>query len=168
MSKAFTKESDSPLDEVIPEPKDPLPEGVKNYVTPEGAELLRNELEHYEDIVRPRLVKEGKKRGSGQLEAADRRIQFLRDRVANMVVIDPKSQDQESVRFAATITVADEDGNEKTYQIVGVDESDPKAGKISWISPIAKALNGARVGDAVRVELPDATTELEVLNIEYR
>ena len=164
MSKAFTKESgNGAFEEIVPEPKDLLPEGAKNYVTPEGAVALRNELERLEDEVRPRLVEKGEKP-----EAVDRRIQFFRDRVANMVIVDPKTQEQDSVRFAATVTVADEDGNEKTYRIVGVDESDPKQGKISWISPIAKALNSARVGDVVRVELPDGDTELEVLVIEYR
>ena len=64
--------------------------------------------------------------------------------------------------------MADEEGNEKTYHIVGVDESDPAKGKISWISPIAKALISARVGDVVTLELPGGNAELEILQIEYR
>ncbi|HEY7697951.1 MAG TPA: GreA/GreB family elongation factor, partial [Vicinamibacteria bacterium] len=102
-----------------------------------------------------------------RLEALDRRIQFFRDRVANMTVVDPGSQDKDSVHFGATVTVADADGNEKSYRIVGVDESDPAKGKISWISPIAKALISARVGDVVTLELPDGNAELEILQIDY-
>jgi transcription elongation factor GreB len=169
MSKAFTKESeDGPFDEVYPEPKDLLPPGVKNYVTPDGAAALRAELARLEGEVRARV---GAEKGPGRkqrLEALDRHIQFLRDRVANMVVVDPSSQEQDSVRFGASVTVADEDGNEKLYQIVGVDESDPAKGKISWISPIAKALISAKKGDVVTLEVPDGDVELEILEIEYR
>ena len=168
MSKAFTKESDeSPFDDLYPEPRDPLPPGVKNYVTPEGGEALRTELSRLEGEVRP-----GAASGKGadrkrRLEAIDRRIQFYRDRVANMVVVDLDSQEQDSVRFGATVTVADGEGNEKRYRIVGVDESDPATGKISWISPIAKALISAKVGDVVTLELPEGSVELEILEIEY-
>jgi transcription elongation factor GreB len=180
MSKAFTKESDGgSFDEVIPEAKDLLPPGVKNYVTPHGAEALRAELEHLEEVLRPQAVgaKGGKKDSSAvegkslspksRLAAIDRRIQYIRDRLANMVVVDPKTQDQDSVHFGATVTVADTDGNERVYKIVGVDESDPAQGRVSFISPIGKALISAREGDSVRLELPDGDIELEVLEIDY-
>jgi transcription elongation factor GreB len=167
MSKAFTKESDEgPGDEVHLEPKDPLPAGVKNYVTPEGAAALRDELSRLEREPRPKAG--GDKAARKALEALERRTQFLRDRVANMAVVDPGSQEKDSVHFGATVTVADEEGNEKSYRIVGVDESDPAKGKISWISPIAKALISARVGDVVTLELPDGNAELEILQIDYR
>ncbi len=101
MSKAFTKESDAgSFDEVIPEPKDLLPAGTKNYVTPEGAEALRTELTRLEDVLRPSVAsrKGGKKRSSegaslspaARLALIDRRIQYLRDRIFNMVVVYPK------------------------------------------------------------------------------
>ena len=181
MSKAFTKESDEgPFDEVIAEPKDLLPPGAKNYVTPEGAVALRAELKRLEEVVRPQVVggkgrskkapsaAEGKSLSpKARLAAIDRRIQFFRERVANMVVVDPKSQDQDSVHFGATVTVADAEGNERIYKIVGVDESDPSKGRVSFISPIGNALISAREGDAVRIDLPDGTIELEVLEIEY-
>ena len=85
-----------------------------------------------------------------------------------MVVVDPSEQEQDSVHFGATVTVADPEGEERVYKIVGVDESDPKSGKVSFISPIARALISAREGDTVTVELPGGTTELEVLEIGYR
>jgi transcription elongation factor GreB len=169
MSKAFTKESDEgPGNEVHPEPKDPLPAGVKNYVTPEGAAALREELSRVEGEPRQKAGADKGGAAKKRLEALERRIQFLRDRVANMTVVDPGSQDKDSVHFGASVTVADEEGNEKSYCIVGVDESDPAKGKISWISPIAKALISARVGDVVTLELPDGNAELEILQIDYR
>ena len=169
MSKAFTKESaEDPFDEIFPEPKDLLPHGVKNYVTPEGEEALRAELARLERDVRPKLAAAKPPSKRKQLELLDRRIQFLRDRVANMVVVDPRTQEQDSVRFGASVTVSDHEGNERSYRIVGVDESDPAKGKISWISPIAKALISARVGDSVTLELPSGNAELEILEIEYR
>lgn len=180
MSKAFTRESDDgSFDEVIPEPRDPLPEGAKNYVTPEGAKALKDELTRLEEVLRPQALRSsrGREQGAGpsegslsprkQLEAIDRRIRFLRDRIANMVVVDPARQDQDSVHFGARVTVADEEGNERVCRIVGVDESDPAEGKVSWISPIGKALISARVGDVVTIELPEGSSELEVLEIRY-
>jgi transcription elongation factor GreB len=167
MSKAFTKESDDgPGNDVQGELKDPLPPGVKNYVTPEGAAALKKELARLEGEPRPKSGAD--KLARKRLEQLERRIQFFRDRIANMTVVDPRSQDKDSVHFGATVTVADEDGNEKSYHIVGVDESDPAKGKISWISPIAKALISARVGDVVTLELPDGNAELEILQIDYR
>ncbi len=181
MSKAFTKESDEgPFDEIIPEPKDLLPPGAKNYVTPEGAEALRAELGRLEQVVRPQVVGakgqsrkpssavEGKSLSpKTRLAAVDRRIQFLSDRIGNMVVVDPKAQDQDSVHFGATVTVADQAGDERVYKIVGVDESEPSQGRVSFISPIGRALISARERDVVTVELPDGSIELEVLEIEY-
>lgn len=167
MSKAFTKETDEgPFEELVPEPKDLLPAGVRNYVTPEGAEALRAELKRLEEEVRPAITgqdPESKKK----LAAVDRRLRFLQERVGHMEVVDPDTQERDSVRFGARVAVADENGDERVYKIVGVDESDPSQGKISWISPIAKALISARVGDVVSIELPDGDVELEVLEIDY-
>jgi transcription elongation factor GreB len=168
MSKAFTKEADEgPFEDLVPEPKDLLPAGVRNYVTPEGADALRGELRRLEEEVRPSV--EGEDPDSKRkLAAVDRRLRFLQERVANMEIVDPAMQEKDSVRFGARVTVADENGDERVYKIVGVDESDPSRGKISWISPIAKALISARIGDVVVIELPDGNVELEVLEIEYR
>lgn len=177
MNKAFTRESDESFEDVVPEPKDLLPPGVKNYVTPEGAELLRNELKHLVELERPRVADDGIREvgpeGDGskvkrkRLQAIDRRIVFLRDRVASMEVVDPRKGSGDQVRFGATVTVVDEEDNEKTYKIVGVDEADPSLGKVSWLSPIAKALMGAREGDVVALDLPKGRAELEVKVIDY-
>jgi transcription elongation factor GreB len=101
-----------------------------------------------------------------RLQAIDRRIPCLQDRVANMEGVAASGRRDDKIRFGARGTVADEDGNEKTYKIVGVDEADPPAGKVSWLSPIAKALLGASPGDLVKVELPHGTTELEILEVK--
>ena len=173
MSKAFTKESDGEFEEALPEPSDPLPPGVKNYVTPEGAEKLRDELRRWLEVIRPKAAEAKGKPGEPasrrrRLEAIDRRIHFLQDRVASMVVVRATEPDELCVRFGASVTVRDRDGNEKSYRIVGVDESDPAAGRVSFLSPIAKALISAGVGDVVSLKLPDGETELEVLGIVYR
>jgi transcription elongation factor GreB len=178
MNKAFTKESDLSFDDAVPEPKDLLPPGVKNYVTPEGAELLRNELKYLVELERPRVAEDGaQEAGPGgdvsrakrkRLQTIDRRIVFLHDRVASMEVVDPGKGSDDQVRFGATVTVVDEEEKEKTYKIVGVDEADPSEGKVSWLSPIAKALMGAREGDVRSLELPKGQVELEILEIEYK
>ncbi len=177
MNKAFTKESDDNLEDIVPEPKDLLPPGVKNYVTPEGAEKLRAELKHLVAVERPRVVESGTGTAGPEadqsvakrkrLQAIDRKILFLRDRVANMEMVDSRAQAGDRVRFGATVQVVDEEGKTKTYKIVGVDEADPAAGKVSWLSPIAKALLGAQEGDAVRLRLPVGDMELEILQVEY-
>jgi transcription elongation factor GreB len=178
MNKAFTKESDESFDDAPPEPKDLLPPGVKNYVTPEGAELLRNELRHLVELERPRIIEGGAREagpeGDGsrakrkRLQAIDRRIVFLHDRVASMEVVDPRKGGGDQVRFGATVTVVDDEDKEKTYKIVGVDEADPSSGKVSWLSPIAKALMGAREGDALSLQLPKGHVELEIHEIEFK
>ena len=177
MNKAFTKESDDPFDDVVPEPKDLLPPGVKNYVTPQGAEQLRSELGRLTEVERPRIAKgdhheagpvgDAKAAKRRRLDAIDRRIRFLRDRVSNMELVDPKGRPDDRVRFGASVTVRDESDKEKTYRIVGVDEADPGKGKVSWLSPIAKALIGSVEGDVAKVELPQGEVELEIVEIEY-
>lgn len=176
MNKAFTKESDDDFDDILPEPKDLLPPGVKNYVTPEGAEMLRTELKHLVEVERPRVVETGSDAAGPEADASvakrkrlqiiDRRILFLRDRVANMEVVEPRAQTGDQVRFGATVTVVDQDGKTKIYKIVGIDEADPSAGKVSWLSPIAKALLGAREGDELTLQLPKGNVEFEILEVE--
>ncbi len=176
MSKAFTKESDEDLDEVIPEPRDVLPEGVKNYVTPVGAKELQDNLRKLEQFISSDKAQKEKLssivEGSSlsprnRVESLNRRIRFLQNRIANMVIVDPNSQEKDKVLFGATVAVVDSDGNNVVYKIVGVDESSPTDGKVSFISPIAKALISAREGDIVRLELPEGGKEMEILSISY-
>lgn len=184
MNKAFVKESDGQDDDEELAPALRLPPGSKNYMTPRGHRQLREELDQLVRIERPKLVETiawaagngdrsengdyiyGKKR----LREIDRRIRFLIKRMENAMVVDPAEQENtDQVFFGATVTIRDVDGDDaQTWQIVGVDEADVTAGRISWISPLARALLKAREGDVVRFMSPAGVREIEVLEIVYR
>ncbi|BBP05784.1 transcription elongation factor GreB [Sulfuriferula plumbiphila] len=180
MSKAFTKESDADDEEPAAEPQ--LPPGAKNYMTPRGHALLKAEFDHLLKVERPQMVETvswaasngdrsengdyiyGKKR----LREIDRRLRYLTRRLDDPVVVDPRAQQGiEQVFFGATVSVGEEDGSQHTYQIVGVDEADPAGGRISWVSPLARALAKARAGDVVRFQSPAGMREIEVLEVRY-
>lgn len=154
-----------------------------NYITPEGFRRIHDEVEFLTRKERPRVVQEvqdaaaqgdrsenaeyiyGKKR----LREIDRRLNFLGARLKNVVVVDPaKSAGKELVFFGATVEVEDEDGATLTWQIVGEDETDPNAGKVSWKSPIGRALLKKRAGDTVTYAKPEgARVELTILAVRY-
>ena len=179
MSKAFTREID---DEEELEPAQQLPVGLKNYITPLGYQRLSDELDQLWKVERPALVKTitwaasngdrsengdyiyGKKR----LREIDRRIRFLSKRLDNAEVIDPVQRvNCDQVFFGATVTVCGDDGCERIYSIVGVDEADPARGLISWVSPLAKALLKAREDDVVILRIPGGVEELVVTEVVY-
>ena len=181
MNKAFTKETDT--EEKDPEVVTALPPGSKNYMTLAGYGRLRAELDQLVRDERPRIVETvawaasngdrsengdyiyGKKR----LREIDRRIRFLIKRLESATVVDPQDQQNaDQVFFGATVRYEDEDGSEQTVQIVGVDEANASEGRISWISPLARALLKAREGDLVRVQSPAGLREIEVTGISYR
>jgi transcription elongation factor GreB len=167
MNKAFTKETET--EEALPEFVDALPPGMKNYMTPEGAARLKDELSQLRDVERPKLIKAkedapAKKR----LREVDQRIQFILQRLQIIEVVDPSRQkNQDEVFFGATVTYVDGAGAEHTVRIVGVDEARTEAGEVSWVAPIAQALNGAGEGDMVKLFSPSGIEELEILKIEY-
>jgi transcription elongation factor GreB len=180
MSKAFTKETD---DEEELEAPQQLPVGLKNYITPAGYQRLRDELDQLWKVERPALVQTitwaasngdrsengdyiyGKKR----LREIDRRIRFLSKRLDNAAVVDPAQRlNCDQVFFGATVTVCGQDGVERTYSIVGVDEADAGRGLISWVSPLARALLKAREEDVVTLHIPGGMEELEVVEVVYR
>jgi transcription elongation factor GreB len=181
MSKAFTKETEAE-DDLLEEQGEPLPAGAKNYMTPAGFQRLRDELQHLLRVERPKVVETvswaagngdrsengdyiyGKKR----LREIDRRIRFLTKRLDSGQVVDPAQQKQtDRVFFGATVTYANSRGEEKTVTIVGVDEADLAEGKISWISPIARALLKAEEGDTVELRTPAGVERIEVVSIRY-
>ena len=173
MSRAFKKESDTEeIDDPIPEPVDVLPAGAKNYITPSGAARLRDLRDRLVREERPRALDKAGAAGDParqrKLRQIDHQIQRLDERIAKLEIVDPASQDSGRVAFGATVAVRDEDGDERTYQICGVDEAVPAEGKISWISPIARALRSRSVGDEVTLRLPRGEVLLEILEIEYR
>lgn len=180
MSKAFTKETDKDEDE--PEAPPPLPPGTKNYMTPDGYEALTTELRTLERDERPKIVEivswaagNGDRSENGdyiygkkRLREIDRRMRYLIKQIDSAEVVDPKTQQKlEQVFFGATVTYAREDDSEHTVKLVGIDEADLTQGKISWISPVARALMKARVGDTVDLRSPAGREPLEVLSISY-
>ncbi len=178
MSRAFVDESAQQPHDDAPELKIPLPPGARNYSTPRGAERLRAELADLEQEERPRLMAAiGQLRSTdrdalavqrGKLAEVDRRIEYLRQMCSRLEVIDPAAQRGDRVVFGATVTVREKPaGTERTYRIVGVDEADPEKGHVSWVSPVARALVGARAGDTVTLKLPAGSAQLEVLSVRF-
>jgi transcription elongation factor GreB len=182
MSKAFTKESDGDGDDELPEGGVVLPLGAKNYMTPAGYERLRDELKQLLEVVRPDMVRTvswaaangdrsengdylyGKKR----LREIDRRVRYLAKRIESAEVVDSARQMQrDQVFFGATVTYENGRGEERTVTIVGADEVDLDRGRVSWLSPIAKALTRARVGDSISMRVPGGVDMLEVIKIQY-
>jgi transcription elongation factor GreB len=165
MSKAFTRESDEEQEEAPSRPLGvDLPAGVKNYMTPEGAVRLRDEIEQLSHHGRSAAVARGDTR---TLHEIDRRLGFLGRRLDALEVIDPAAQPHGRALFGATVMVRADDGAERRYRLVGIDEADPARGDVSWRSPIAAALLGAQVGDVVTVRSPRGDEELEVTAVRY-
>jgi transcription elongation factor GreB len=180
MSKAFTKESDDEQEDN--DRPDILSSSTKNYVTPIGFSLLQDELRHLLNDERPTIVttlawaaSNGDRSENGdyiyskkRLREIDRRVRYLTKRLESAQVVDPNQQKHlTKVFFGATVTYAQSDKTELTVQIVGIDEADLTKGKISWISPVAKALLKAEVGDAVKLRTPTGTDVLKILQIKY-
>jgi transcription elongation factor GreB len=180
MSKAFVKEDADDDDDVDPPEAEPAP--ARNYITPEGHARLLAELKHLLDVERPEVVRvvswaasNGDRSENGdylygkkRLREIDRRIRFLTRRLDIAEVVDPlRQQGLDQIFFGATVTYVQSDGIERTVRIVGVDEVDPLNGRISWVSPVAKALLKAREGDSVSLRTPGGVLELEVLEVRY-
>ncbi len=185
MSKAFTKEDDADTElelEGDEDDSDAVPTGSRNYMTPQGNQRLRDELSYLLNVDRPKVVEtvawaagNGDRSenadyiyGKRRLREIDRRLRFLTRRLDSAQVVDPAQQKADRVLFGATVTVQDEDGAKRTYQIVGIDETDAKLGRVSWVSPIGKALLQSREGDSVVLKTPKGEEELEILKVEYK
>lgn len=154
----------------------------KNYITPSGIARLKAEYHELMHVERPKVVEVvtwaagngdrsenadyqyGKKR----LREIDKRVRFLIQRIDKAEVVDPQSIKSATVLFGATVTILNEDEVEATYQIVGEDEFDAKHGKVSWKSPIARALLGKKVGDEVGIQKPGGVEYVTIENIQYK
>jgi transcription elongation factor GreB len=158
-----------------------LPDGAKNYITPAGHARLKRELQSLLDQERPALVKviawaasNGDRSenadyiyGKRRLREIDRRIRFLTKRLEIAEVIDPANRNVDQIFFGATVRYVDSKRAERTVSIVGQDEVDPPRHRISWVSPVARALTKAREGDVVTLRTPAGVEELEILEIRY-
>lgn len=185
MSKAWVNENARDAaadDDDDPDDPRPLPPGQKNHITPEGFERMRTELNQLLRVERPRVVEivhwaagNGDRSENGdyiygkkRLREIDRRMRFLSKRLEIANVVDASQQKhRDQVFFGATVTYAREDGTENKVTIVGVDETDMGPGRISWVSPVARALLKAREGDLVSLRTPAGVEELEVVSITY-
>lgn len=181
MNKAFTKESDGEDDELAAEPLS-LGGGGKNYITPAGYARLRDELLDLMDNERPKVVeavhwaaKNGDRSENGdylygkkRLREIDRRIRFLTRRLEIAEITDPSvHHGGDQIFFGAKVRYVDDDGVESTVTILGIDEAQSAQGQVSWVSPVARALLKARVGDVVRLATPVGSKEIEVLAVDY-
>lgn len=154
---------------------------TKNYITPAGFEKLKAEYSELFHNERPKVVEtvawaasNGDRSenadyiyGKRRLREIDSRLRFLSRRLEAAEVVDPKTVTAKNVVFGATVTVTDEDEKTIVYQIVGEDESDIKFRKISWKSPVAKALLGKKVGDEAVVKKPNGEESLIIEKIQY-
>jgi len=181
MNKAFVKESDGDDDDLegaLPA----IPAGTKNYMTPQGHKRMKDELLRLIDVERPEVVKvvswaasNGDRSENGdyiygkrRLREIDRRIRFLTKRLDIAEVVDPSvHHGSDQVFFGATVTYENQAGEEHTVTIVGIDELDPLNGRISWISPVARALTKSREGDSVVLRTPAGLDELTILDVSY-
>jgi transcription elongation factor GreB len=178
MNKAFIKDDETYEDpEIQFDPRDGIPEGSRNYMTPRGARRLREELDRLVRDERPRLLGAVNAVDPGSaafrechkaVQRLEARIAFLTGRLALTEVIDPLGQKTAEVRFGATVTVLPEEGPEKVYRIVGIDEADIERGCLSWTSPLARAMLETRAGDVVKVRKPVGEEELEIVEVCYR
>ena len=160
MSRAFVKEGDGSLDPLPDLPVSPHP----NYVTPAGLADLQARLRDTQ--ARLAALKDRKERLDRLPEAAaERDIRYLEARLRTAILIDPATLPEDEVAFGLIVTVADEDGTERRFQITGEDEADPALGRIAAHSPLARALMGGHVGDVVTWRKPSGAEELEILSI---
>jgi transcription elongation factor GreB len=190
VSKAFVKEDQGPdedlLDGDLPDEDEDeggskIARGSKNYITTVGFERLKTEIHELLTVERPKVVdvvawaaSNGDRSenadytyGKKRLREIDRRIRFLQKRIDAAEVVDPVRQSGDKVLFGATVTVLDEDEKQRVYRIVGIDETDAKTGKVSWISPIGQALLQSRAGEFVTLKTPKGEEELEIVRVEY-
>ena len=155
---------------------------TKNYITPTGWQVLKDELYHLVNKERPEIVQivnwaasNGDRSENGdylygkrRMREIDRRIRFLTKRLEAAVVVDPEAREAtDQIFFGATVGLLRGDGREQTVKIVGVDEIDTAKNKISWISPLARSLIKAREGDEVVLNTPEGQEVIEILSVEY-
>lgn len=165
MSHAFIKEPDG--DQVADDQPELPHSRHTNYVTPAGLAALRESLAEREARRRDFAAHDDALANKPRIAQAEREMRYFNERIRRAVVVDPVAQPAGEVAFGAAVTVEDEDGERRVFVIVGEDEADPNAGKVSWVSPLAAALLGARVGDLVTWKRPAGEVELEILTIDY-
>ena len=183
MSKAFVKDDgDAPEEDLQDEaPEMAIPAGSKNYISPAGHARLEAEMKQLAEVERPQVVStvswaasNGDRSENGdylygkrRLREIDRRVRFLTKRLENAEIVYSEDRDTEQIFFGATVTYRSQSGAEREITIAGLDEVDTERGRVSWVSPVARALLKAREGDIVILRTPVGPEELEVLGVRY-
>jgi transcription elongation factor GreB len=163
VSKAFTRESDEGGEVELRSVRPQLPLGTPNYITRKGADDLRGRLNDLSEAKRLCGGGQDAKPDQRRLESAIRKLQSI---LASVVIAEAPA-DHEKVAFGASVTIRHENGEGDEYQIVGVDEAEPAAGRISWVSPLARALLSRRAGDTVPFKSPAGLENLVILRVRY-
>ena len=165
MSRAFVNEDNvgQAGAELAERPVSPHP----NYVTPTGA----LELQTWEEDLVARLDELKKSSDDTftkeKITEVERDLRYVRAKLESVILVDPATQGHDTVLFGATVEVEDDEGKRHSFHIVGEDEADAQLNKVSWISPLAKALIGHKVSDTVVWQRPAGNMNLEILDIHY-
>lgn len=172
MNKAFVKESDDEPLSTLPE----MPTGVRNYITPAGYRHMQTELQHGLESLSLATATDKGEREQGlnvaspalQAREIEQRIHYLQTRLETAEIVDPAVHvGQQQIFFGASVTYQNQQDEQHTVTIVGLDEIDPSKGKIGWLSPVAQALLNASEGDSVKLETPAGAEELQILTVRY-
>lgn len=165
MSRGFVKEDD--LEHAGTDlPERPI-SAHPNYVTPTGLALLEAQAQALAEERRLLNTRKDDPSSNQRLAVVERDLRYLSARLETAVLVDPKQQDQHTVLFGAHVKVEDENGEQHTYIIVGEDEANITEHKVSYISPIARALIGRKVGDSVIWPRPAGNLQLDIIEIHY-
>ncbi|MEY2529349.1 MAG: transcription elongation factor GreB [Verrucomicrobiota bacterium] len=169
MSKAFTRdENEGPEIPDVPPTASLIAPGAKNYITPKGAQRLRDELQQLVEVTRPPLSDaRDDPDAKRQLARLDQRIRQLEESLQSAEIVGPSGGQENVVRFGATVTVRASNDEETAYRIVGVDEADAENNWVSWMSPIAKALLNRKGGERIRFKFPSGEETLEIKEVSY-
>ncbi len=182
MSKAFVRDDGDDEDDDALHAAPDTPPVAKNYITPTGHRRLKDELLRLIDVERPEVVRtvswaasNGDRSENGdyiygkrRLREIDRRIRFLTKRLDIAEVVDPAAREwTDQVYFGATVRYLRNGEHEETVTIVGIDEVDPLRRRVSWISPLAKALIKAREGDIGTLRTPSGVDDIEIVEVRY-
>ncbi len=171
MSRGFVKEDDAQTPPIVP-PRAALPPATPNYVTPNGLEQLRSELLNLEaERAQAEANRDNDTDRTHRLSLLNGRLALLAERIGSARVVDPSTQPPGEVRFGATVTLRTLEGGragfERKFTIVGVDEASVGAGKVGFVAPIARAIIGAKLGQALTLQLGPKPETVEVAQISY-
>ena len=167
MSRGFVKEDDQEEVPIVPQ-RAFLPVGIPNFVTPAGIEQLLAEKQMLINE-RDKLSSTNENEKRIAVNFINAKLQLLNDRIADARIIDPKGDTQDEIRFGASVTLKNEgSGKIQDFQIVGVDEAGIAKGKISFISPLAKALINKKAGDMITLKLDRGEAVFEIVDISYK